>query len=153
VIKIDSINIYIFLLTMIQETIPEWRNPHIMSTLKFHRAVAATYNRVNIPVLDKFVDTYQGNLTYWFQSLLERKPYQPVRIRLFYRIFYTPKQFLRYQHEMARKEYVRERSETQLIMDNHFLEYKANDSTMFWYIIIAEFLWICICVFAIWYYL
>jgi hypothetical protein len=137
---------------MIHETIPEWRDLHKMTTLRFHRAVAATYNRVKIPVLDRFVDTYHGNLPYWFRRLLERKPYTPVNVSLFYRIFYTPKELLRHQHEMARREYVKERSESQLIVENRYLECMAKDSGMFWHIILAELLWISAFVFAIWYY-
>jgi len=137
---------------MIQETIPEWRDLHKMTTLRFHRAVAATYNRVKIPVLDRFVDTYHGNLPYWFKSLLERKPYRPVRVRLFYRIFYTRKEFVRYQHEMARREYVMDRSDSQLIQENRYLERRAKDYDMCWYIIFAELLWISAFGFAIWYY-
>ena len=151
--KIDSINIYIFLLTLMNyESHPEWRDLHVMTTLKFHRAVAATYNRVNIPVLEWFVDNYNGNLPYWFHRLLERKPYSPVRVRLFYRIFYTPKEFLRHQHEMARREYVTDRSESQLIRENRYLECMAKDSDMFWHIIVAELLWISAFAFAIWYF-
>ena len=57
-------------------TRPDWRNLHRMSEYYFHTSIASTYNNFDIPVIERFVDSYDHNTCrYWFHHLWNVKPY------------------------------------------------------------------------------
>jgi len=54
-------------------TRPEWRTLHIMFESDFHKAIKHTYNEMNLPVINSFIQRYdQVNFTYTFRETWHR---------------------------------------------------------------------------------